>query len=71
MDCPNFEQCEGELRFKVSAVWQGEGPWNTYMGDEAECTEQTCSCEFTAEQWDALHKAAIEAEGAREPYGVE
>lgn len=68
MWCPNAETCDGELRFKVSSVTQGEPPWSLYMGEEAECTDQTCACEFTEAQWDALHKDAIEAEATREPY---
>jgi hypothetical protein len=63
MDCPNYESCAGELHFSVSPVWQGEGVWNTYMGQEAECVEQTCDCELTGEQWDDLLNDAIENPG--------
>ena len=36
-----------------------------YAGEEneAECTEQTCDCELTDEQWDALHRDAVENTG--------
>lgn len=62
MMCPNFETCEGEIEFVVSAEYAGEGVWNTFMGLVAECSEQTCSCVLTKKQWAALEKAAIEKE---------
>lgn len=36
MRCPNFETCEGEIEFVVSAEYAGEGVWNTFMGLVAE-----------------------------------
>lgn len=60
MLCPNFETCEGELRFKVSGVSQGEGPWEMFMGYEAELEEQTCDCVLTEEQMASLEQAAAD-----------
>lgn len=58
--CPNFETCQGELTFDVTSESQGEGAWSTFMGYSAECTEQTCDCELTDEQWQMLQDAAVE-----------
>jgi hypothetical protein len=63
MDCPNFEQCEGDLKFKVTIEHAGADEWMTFVGYSAECIEQTCECVLTDEQWGALEKAAVEGEG--------
>lgn len=66
MLCPNFETCEGELRFDVHQESQGEGVYFTFMGYSAECVEQTCACELTDAQWAELEQTA--ADDASYPY---
>lgn len=69
MDCPNFETCEGELTFRVFATGDGDphAPWTLRTWTEAECTGQTCSCEFDSATWGRLEKDAIAEEEASEP----
>jgi len=73
MDCPNFETCEGELTFRI--YQDGDGDPNVTGGTRswtaAECTGQTCSCEFNSTTWDRLEHEAIEAEANREPWGID
>jgi hypothetical protein len=73
MNCPNFEQCEGLLTFRIYR--DGDGDPNVTGGTRtwtaAECTDQTCACEFDNETWQKLEAEAIEASANAEPWGID
>ena len=67
MDCPNFETCGGDLQFTVHAEYDGADEWTAFRGYSAECTEKTCACELTDEQWTVLERQAAEEWSEPEP----
>lgn len=57
--CPNVERCGGELGFQSRVEDAGEPPhsaWTTVV----ECTEKTCACDLSPEQWADLETEAIQ-----------
>lgn len=73
MDCPNFEQCEGELTFRVYQDSDGDagGMYGIRTWVAAECTDQTCTCEFDDATWRRLETEAVEADANAEPWGID
>lgn len=60
-ECP---ACGADMHWRIFLDGDGDSsvPGGTRSWHDAECTEKTCQCELTEEQWDKLRDHVLEAD---------
>lgn len=57
-DCPNSEQCGGKVAWSPRTEDAGTPPQSAFT-TWIEATSQTCACDLTVAQWEALEEEAV------------